>query len=238
VLHKPALWFLVAFIFLIGFGACEGAKDAKQANDLKEIPEGTLAVVNGVPIGEADIGNILKRNMRGRTVRPELRQSVLEMLIRQELMAQKAVDLGLDKQTVDDNDRKQIQRLEAELKIVKRRMLAKRFRTEEIYDKAVVTEDELKTFYDENLPRIRTELHVQQILYNDDEKSIEDDLNDIKSGVSFEAVAKRHFPKLPENMKRYPWDLGYLRWNQIPAEWQDVIYGRPDHRPGGTGFDH
>ncbi len=149
------------------------------------------------------------------------------MVIRQELVYKKAVELGLDAYSDDayDDYQEEIQRLEAQLNAFRRKVMSKRFRRQEIVDKAVITEDEIKVYFGENLRKIQTEFHVGQILYKGDEEAIKGDLNDIEKGMSFEGVAEKRFSNLPKKLNMHPWDLGYLRWNQIPEAWQDVIYG-------------
>ncbi len=53
---------------------------------------------------------------------------------------------------------------------------------------------------------------------------IEQVLNDLEQGTSFAEVARRQFPKLPKAAGE-PWNLGYLRWKQVPKAWQNVVYG-------------
>jgi parvulin-like peptidyl-prolyl isomerase len=55
-----------------------------------------------------------------------------------------------------------------------------------------------------------------------DSRKIEEDLKDLSSGASFEEVAKKRFPTLPTTGRR-PWDLGYLRWQQVPKAWREVV---------------
>ncbi len=91
----------------------------------------------------------------------------------------------------------------------------------------------MKRYFSETLHKIQTEFHVGQLVYKGNDKAINDDLNDIKAGASFEDVAKRKFSDLPKKIDRNPWDLGYLRWNQIPEVWQDVIYGMKNGETSG-----
>ena len=51
---------------------------------------------------------------------------------------------------------------------------------------------------------------------------IEQDLNDIARGTPFEAGPRARFPKLPKTVGA-PWDLGYLRWQQVPKAWRNVV---------------
>ena len=229
LLSRPAILFSIAFMFLCTFGSCDTANNAERAKTGKEgraltpeIHEDTLATVGGIRIGKLDVDSMMKRNPNFRKAVTPMRKPVLELIIQQELMSQKAVELGLDKDL--DEYQEQAQRLEAQLNAFKRRILSKQFRKLEIVDKADIHEDEMKAYFNENLHKIQREFHVGQIIYKSGEKAINDDMNDFKSGVSFEDAAKRRFPDLPKEVKRHPWDLGYIRWDRIPEAWQDVIY--------------
>lgn len=91
----------------------------------------------------------------------------------------------------------------------------------EIEGKALVSETEAKEYFARNADRIRTELHVWQILHRGEEGSLKQALKDIDNGTFFEEVAKRQFPKLPAGQQ--PWDLGYLRWHQVPEPWLKAV---------------
>jgi parvulin-like peptidyl-prolyl isomerase len=50
------------------------------------------------------------------------------------------------------------------------------------------------------------------------------------SGRSFEDVAAEHFA-VPATSTKKPWDLGYLRWAQLPEPWKPILGAVP---VGGT----
>jgi parvulin-like peptidyl-prolyl isomerase len=223
VLNRPALLLLVTAIFLCMFGSCDTSKNTEKVRMEEENRTDALASVNGIRIGDSDVANIMKGNANYRKATASMRKSVLEMIIRQELMYQKAVELGLDKHP--DEYQEQVQRLEAQLYAFKRKVLSKRFRKQEVVDKTVIHEGEMRAYFNENSHKIQMEFHVGQISYRDDEEAINDDLNDIEKGALFEDVAEERFSELPKTLNMHPWDLGYLTWNQIPEAWQGVIYG-------------
>jgi len=177
-----------------------------------------LATVNGAPIGEADVRLALSGGGHDREVPPEHRKNVLEVIIRQELIYQRAVELGLD---ANASYQEKLRRMEAQINAFKRKELSELF-WRELAGAATISEAEAKKYFAENATRIRTELHVWQILQRK-EGLIEQARNDLEQGASFEEVARRRFPKLPKT-DRAPWDLGYLRWNQVPEAWRSVVY--------------
>ncbi len=184
-------------------------------------PESTtdvLATVNGTPIGEADVRFALRNDGHNEDIPSEHRKNVLEVIIRRELIYQRAVEFGLD---ANHKYQEKLRRMEAQISAFKRKELSVLF-WREIAARASVSEAEAQEYFAENAERIRTELHVWQILLRK-EGLIEQALNDIEQGASFEEVARRQFPKLPKTAGA-PWDLGYLRWQQVPKAWQNVVY--------------
>lgn len=184
-------------------------------------PESTkdvLATVNGTPIGEADVRVALSSGGHNKEVPPGHRKNVLEVIIRRELIYQRAVGLGLD---ANASYQEKLRRMEAQINAFKREELSELF-WREITGRAVVSEAEAEKYFAENAARIRTELHVWQILQRK-EGLIEQALNDLEQGTSFEEVARRQFSKLPKTAGA-PWDLGYLRWKQVPKAWRNVVY--------------
>ncbi len=183
-----------------------------------ESTEDVLATVNGTPIGEADVRFALRSGGHDKEVPPEHRENILKVIIRRELIRQRAVALGLD---ANPRYQEKLRRMEARINAFKRKELSELF-WREIAGRAVISEAEAKTYFAENAARIRTELHVWQILRRK-EGLIEQALNDLEQGTSFEEVARRQFPKLPKTAGE-PWDLGYLRWKQVPEAWRNVVY--------------
>ncbi len=183
-----------------------------------ESTEDVLATVNGTPICEADVLFALSSGGHNERIPPEHRKNILEVIIRRELIRQRAVELGLD---ANLSYQEKLRRMEAQINAFKRKELSELFRRE-IAGRAVVSEAEAKKYFAKNAARIRTELHVWQILRRK-EGLIEQALNDVEHGTSFAEVARRQFPKLPKAAGR-PWELGYLRWKQVPKAWRSVVY--------------
>lgn len=204
--------FLMASLF-----SCTGKKEAnpKTENDSQWK---ILATVNGVPITEYDVNLTLKRIVHGETVTPEATQNILENLVRNELIYQQSLELGLDN---NFEYRRKLYEADAQLRDYKRREISPLYR-EYIKNKVVVTDSEAKEYFEQNSKRVQTKIHLGQIYYKGDEARIAEDYKEIKSGKSFEKVASKRFLNLPKGMKA-PWDLGYLHWSQIPSFWQDSI---------------
>ena len=197
--------------------SCAGKKEASQKTD-GDVQGKILATVNGVPITEYDVDLNVKRVVHGEKVTPEATHNVLQVLVRNELIYQQSLELGIDN---NQEYRRKLYEAEAQFRDYKRKEISPLYR-EYIKNKAVVTDSEAKEYFEKNAKRIQTMLHIGQIYYRGEEARIAEDYKELKSGKSFEKVASRRFPNLPKGMKA-PWDLGYLRWSQIPPFWQDGI---------------
>jgi hypothetical protein len=84
-----------------------------------------------------------------------------------------------------------------------------------------ISDEEGWEYFEENADSIRADIRVWQILRRD-ESLIEQDRDDLAQGASFEDVAGKRFQDLPQTGQS-PWDLGYLRWEQIPEVWWNVL---------------
>jgi parvulin-like peptidyl-prolyl isomerase len=215
-LKKPTV-LLIAIFLMASLLSCTGKKEANQKTD-SDVPGRILATVNGVPITEYDVNLNMKRFAHGEMVPPEATQNIMQNLVRNELIYQQSLELGLDN---NQEYRRKLSEAEAQLRDYKRKEISPLYR-EYIKNKAVVTETEAREYFEKNSKRVQTKVHLGQIYYKGEEARIAEDYKDLKSGKSFEKVASRRFPILPKGMKA-PWDLGYLHWSQIPAAWQDSI---------------
>ena len=185
-----------------------------------------VAVVNGIPLTEVDlrVGSASPAVDAVHGSPPP--RAAVDDLVRDELARQQAVALGLD---ADPDYRRELAEMQARLAAFQRERLAEKYFRAEVARGAEVDESEAQRYYDENAQRIRTELHVQQILLRD-ESAIEQAAAELAAGRPFEEVAREQFPDLSA-VERRPWDLGYLRWNQVPEAWRTVVDGLA---PGGT----
>ena len=197
--------------------SCAEKREANQKTD-GDVQGKVLATVNGVPITENDVKRSLRRSAHGEVLNPEATQNILETLVRNELVYQKSLELGLD---MDPEYKRKIYEVEAQLRDYKKQEIFPLYR-EYLRKKAEVTDTEAREYFEKNSKKIQTKLHVWQIYYKGEEARIAEDYKELKSGKSFEKVAARRFPNLPKGMKA-PWDLGDLYWFQIPAPWQGMI---------------
>jgi EpsD family peptidyl-prolyl cis-trans isomerase len=213
-LKKPSVLF-IAVLLLASLLACA---DKKGANQKADAEVKILATVNGVPITEYDLKQILRRVPTGEGMHPEVSHNMLQTLVRDEIIYQKSLELGLDK---NPEYRRKLHEVEAQLRAFQRQEMSARYLAY-VRSKAEVTDAEAQAYFEKNAKLIQTRYHVWQILYRGKDSQIAKDHQDLKSGMPFEKVALRRFPNLPKEVKA-PWDIGYLHWSQIPQPWQDIV---------------
>lgn len=177
-----------------------------------------VATVNGASITEADLDQRTKRIPNAGAPGHDVSANVLQTLVREELIAQKAVELGLDR---EPGYREQLEQMEAQLRAFKRQQLAVLYRAW-VQSHATPTEADARAWFDANADLVRTRLHVLQIMRRGEPAELQRDREELRAGAPFEKVAARRFPGLPASVKA-PWDLGEMAWNQIPPAWRGVV---------------
>jgi hypothetical protein len=143
---------------------------------------------------------------------------VLQTIVREELIAQKAAQLGLDS---DPEYRRRLETLEAQVRAFRRQELGALYRSH-VQAQAAVTDAEAQAYFEKNAALIRTRFHVLQLFAKGGPADLLRDHQDLQRGVPFEQVAARRFPGLPAGLKP-PWDLGELHWTQLPPAWVGVV---------------
>lgn len=166
--------------------------------------EEARARVNGVPI----TGLELAQRLGGEGATAARQQAALDQAIVEELQAQRALELGL----FDEGDggvAPDAKSREA------RHALAKRFRMSELLDKAVVTPEETRAWFDAHQARVQHELQVQ-VLTLESRFAAEKFVAALGSGKSFDEAAVAQFPQVTEPK---PWAAVSMKWSTIPPPW-------------------
>lgn len=210
---------LIALVLTASLSSCGKSREASQKTDV-DVQAKVLATVNDVPITEYDLKQILKRIPSGMgAMHQGTDRNVLQTLVRDELIYQKGLELGLDK---NQAYRLKLAEVEAQIRALKRQEMSALY-LRHLNSKVEVTDAEAQAYFTKNAQKIQTKFHVMEIFYRGNETGIAKAHQDLKNGVPFEKVAARQFPpNLPANMKA-PWDLGELHWSQIPEPWQSVL---------------
>ncbi|MDH5541993.1 MAG: peptidyl-prolyl cis-trans isomerase [Nitrospinota bacterium] len=197
------------------------------------IPDGkVVATVNGASIIAEEIGGFHQDAKSGSV------QKQVEKLVEEELLAQKAVRLGLDK---DPGYLKKLRMIEVNNKVFKRAELAS-LAIQSESSKISVTPEEMKKYYDENSAMFRNELHIGRLVFVD-EKMAGGAHAKLKAGASFEEMAEtnsKHMAMAGHGQKQI-WDMGFLDWKKIPEKWRGEFFtleagGISSVMPAGTSW--
>jgi len=138
------------------------------------------AKVNGVSIPQYRLDSAVQTSVsQGRPDTPQLRQSVRDVLIAQELIAQEAVRQGVDKEPA----------VAARLELDRLSVLAQAYFSD-YFRKNPVTDEALRKEYERMKPQLATkEYRARHILVNGEDEA-KDIIKQIKGGGSFEKLAE------------------------------------------------
>ena len=187
------------------------------------LPANTLALVNGVAVTKADLAVALmsKRGGRGPKIHGKVgdgeKARMVDGIIVKEVIAQRAAELQLDK---DPAYAKELHKMQAEVAVFRRRRLAELF----------IAHVRKQTSADEAALRKAYEAEKDKLGASSPATPRRDRAGAgrarpaaaIKAGKSFDQAAAGAFdPKTIGASK--PWDLGFLRWQQVPEPWRAWI---------------
>lgn len=186
----------------------------------KEHETRVLATVNGAPITNEDV--LLRLGGHGEYLSTPLKDQTLDDIINEELLYQKGVKLGLDK---DAKFQDTVRVMERKIAMYKRAEMSRRVTDTQIAATVNVTERDIKDYYGKHAEEISTDLHLG-VLQFDDAIRAQETLGKIRSGTSFEEAAKGISSHRDTQMTKVknPWDMGYLHWNQIWPEMTETVY--------------
>lgn len=202
------------FILLTAVMLCvAGCQDKQSAPSVKG--QKVLATVNGAPITADDINFQLQK---GHGSAPKVNRS-LDDVINQELLYQQGLKLGLDKAP---DYRALLAKLDKEPRAAKRMEMARRVFNTQIAANVDIHYQDVREYYDKNADRIATGLHLLMIRFDDGQRAAEA-LKRIRNGETFEAVARAEMGSAPVK-GREPWDLGFVKWEDVPVDFEDTIY--------------
>lgn len=177
-----------------------------------------VARVNGAPITEADVDHRLQGGSHEAAAGGDQRKSAIDYVVTREVLAQKAEAEGLDR---DPKYQEGLQKLLAQVAAYRRQELSDRLLHREAERRTSLSDEDARAYFQKNEKRIRTRLHVLQILRRS-EAAIIEARSAIERGKTFEQVARELFPGLPEGQT--PWDLGYLPFHKVPEPWRGTVY--------------
>ena len=215
ILRKAGILFCLGSVLA---GLLVGCTKKNEPNEKPELESKILVKVNGTPITEEDLTFRL-HGVHGQRKATGDQQKALDDVITEELLYQRGLKIGLDK---DPGYRAQIAKLEHQLAIAKRAEMTRRVYNTQVAAKIEITHSDARNYYDKNANQITTELHLGVISFNNEEPAKEA-LQKIRGGATFEYVARSVMGN-QVSAGREPWDLGFLSWGQIPFDFVEAVY--------------
>lgn len=212
---KASSLFLSLAVTLLVLGCTERPPSAPGPS-VQLAPDGGLppelaALVNGRPVTHFEV--VLRlRAMQGAT--PE---QAIEALVVDELRAQRARELGLEK---DPAFLQELARLEAQVAEVKRRELSKLFVHREVLEKAEPTDEEVKAYLERHRARFASRVTVRQLLRRD-RAALEEAKGELGRGARFQDLVLRSAGETPLTLADVT--VGPLRWDQVPSAWWSAL---------------
>jgi len=205
---------------LFGLTGCNGKPSSK-----------VLAKVNGIPLTAEDVSFRLQE-AHGKT--PQYGNKSIDDVINQELLFQRGMKLRLDQ---DPSYRQKLAALNAMPPGAKRLEMARRVFNFEIASKIEVSHQEARDYYEKNADQIATELHLELIKF-DDKAQAEEAVKKLRAGADLAAIA-RQLQKPAAAEGKTPWDLGFVKWEQVPVDFLDQVYAlKPGQVSGVLGTQH
>ena len=181
------------------------------------IDDSVLATVNGQPVTISDVRMALRLTRADQDPEEAQLGPALEGLIRQEIIVQAAVGIGLDK---DPKYQADYAKAAAPLNAFRRRALGDAYYHAKVAALPPPTDAEAQQFFDANREILASEVHVQQILTRDLARA-NAALQEVQAGNPFDDVARDLLPPTADNQK--PWDGGWQPWQLVPEPWRGAL---------------
>lgn len=176
--------------------------------------DAALMRVNGRPVTQYDF-NLWQLYTKQKHATPESERALLDMIVETELMYQKGLELGLDK---DPSYVRAFTLAAAKTKMLRLQDMQERVAKYEA-DKVTISDEQAQAYYNANEAVIRGIYHLGSLQFPN-EKEAKAILKRIRKGESFEVVADSVVTNMPDyspnrETKEY-WDIGEITWTRIP----------------------
>lgn len=191
-----------------------GCECRKPAPGPSVLGSETRAVVNGTPItGDEVAMHLTGRFGIGKPGDPATPAEALEDLVSEELLAQRALELGYQ---AEGSEVDAGAPADARTRDRRRASLAKQLRMKELLLKTAVGPEEVRAWFDANAARVQSELQVQQLNVQGREAG-NAALAALAGGKSFEEVAAARVRDA--GPQPAPWAAQKLGWSEVPPPW-------------------
>lgn len=209
---------LVTLILTFALFACKPGEQAKSGGTI-------LADVNGNAITTEDFKNEVDRlppYLKPMVQSPEGKKELLDSMVVREIILEQAKKDGVDK-SKEVTDR---------LEDLRKRLIVETYLKKKVEQDAVVSDAELKKFYDENKDKFKSgeQVRASHILVKT-EKEAADILAQLKGGAKFEDLAKKFST---DSTGAKGGDLGWFSKGAMVPEFDKVVFGLKEGQLSGV----
>lgn len=196
---QKSMWVII-FIFCMTFTAC-----AEEESPV-------LATVNGKIITQADFDLMIENIPPEKRMDPQIRITLLDNMIKNELFVQKAQEANLDK------DADIIKKAE----LYKHKLMVQKYVEMDIKKAANIDDAKMQAYYEANLQKFTQpeQVHAAHILVKD-EATAKTVMEKIKSGEAFDALAKTYST---DSSAQQGGDLGFFSKGRMVKPFEDSAF--------------
>ena len=200
----------IALAFLAGCGGGGGDEAATGSGKSGVLGTGVVAQVGDARLTDADLARLIPPEIRDAVSGPEVR-AIVDRWVQMELLYQKAVANGLEKDAA----------IAARLQDLRRDQLAQELLQRELESRVRVSSDEIQTYYREHLGEYTQEVHLRHILVNTRQEA-DAILSQLRAGTAFETLAQQ---RSIDTTAGRGGDLGFLSKDEMNPAFQPVVFG-------------
>jgi peptidyl-prolyl cis-trans isomerase C len=199
--------------------ACKPATNGQGKEEGK-----TLAEVNGTVITTQDFKNEVDKlppYLKPMVQSTEGKKELLDSMVVREIILEQAKKEGVDK------SKEVAERLED----LRKRLIVETYLKKKVEEEAQISDAELKKFYDENKEKFKSgeQVKASHILVKT-EKEAQDILAQLKSGASFEDLAKKHSA---DSTAAKGGDLGWFSRGAMVPEFDKAVFSMKEGETSG-----
>jgi peptidyl-prolyl cis-trans isomerase C len=203
---------VIAMAGCSGKGGSEAKKETKPTGPVLAEVAGTTITVDSF---KKEMEN-LPPYLKPMTETADGKKEMLETMIIRELIIQEAAKAGLENSPA----------VKEKLEELKKRLVVEAYLKQKVEEQAKVTDEELKKFYDANKDKFKTgdQVKASHILVKT-EKEAKDVQAQLKSGASFEELAKKYST---DGAASKGGDLGWFSKGSMIPEFENVAFAMKD----------
>ncbi len=199
---------LLAGLLALGSG-CSREGGTEGAGERIGRRPGALAQVNRAVLREEELRQLVPVDVSDNITGTEIRE-ILDHWVETELLYQKALQDGLDRDPAVADALNQMQR----------QLLADEYRQRELRNRVRVTNEEIRAVYDQNIDQYTQEIHLRHIVLDSPEEA-EAVLEELRQGGDFRALARKHSTDASASAGG---DLGFLGKGAMNPAFEPTVF--------------